>query len=175
MKLHQSTFVPSTKPTSISPEEPTIPTKTTSPKITTAQAQQVYGALATSTTRARRAPIRPVAGPLAETTAKAMPTSIDELAPGSPVLTVLHNKQRPEGVHYHSIIGVTAESHNPIEEWLTGVDAHVPGDGVVPYKSAHLSDVDSEVIVPAEHTLVHHHPLAILELRRILLEHLKEK
>jgi pimeloyl-ACP methyl ester carboxylesterase len=103
-----------------------------------------------------------------------MPTSIDELAPGSPVLKVLAAKKRPEGVHYHSIVGVTEESGNPVEEWLTGVDAKVPGDGVVPYKSAHLADAESEVIVPAEHTHVHHHPLAILELRRILLEHARE-
>jgi pimeloyl-ACP methyl ester carboxylesterase len=102
------------------------------------------------------------------------PTSIDELAPGSPVLTALAAKKPAAGVHYHSIVGVTAESSNPIEEWLTGIDAHIPGDGVVPYKSAHLDAAESEVIVPAEHSHVHHHPLAILELRRILLEHYRK-
>lgn len=104
----------------------------------------------------------------------ALPTSIDELAPGSPVLAVLATKRPPAGVHYHSIVGVTAESSNPIEEWLTGIDAHVPGDGVVPYKSAHLDGAESEVVVPADHTHVHHHPLAVLELRRILLEHYQD-
>jgi pimeloyl-ACP methyl ester carboxylesterase len=103
-----------------------------------------------------------------------IPTSIDELAPRSPVLVALREKPRPQGVHYHSIVGVTAESNNFIEEWLTGIDAHVPGDGVVPYKSAHLDDAESEVVVPADHTHVHHHPLAILELRRILLEHYQD-
>ncbi len=49
-----------------------------------------------------------------------------------------------------------------------------PGDGVVPYSSAHLEGVDSELVVPADHFTVHHHPLAVLEVRRILLEHLKE-
>jgi hypothetical protein len=44
----------------------------------------------------------------------------------------------------------------------------------VPYSSAHLDGVDSEVTVEADHFHVHHHPRAILELRRILLEHLKE-
>jgi pimeloyl-ACP methyl ester carboxylesterase len=101
-------------------------------------------------------------------------TSIDELAPGSPVLVALREKRKPSGVHYHSIVGVTAESSNPVEEWLTGIDAHVSGDGVVPYKSAHLDDAESEVIVPADHNHVHHHPRAILELRRILLEHYQE-
>ena len=31
--------------------------------------------------------------------------------------------------------------------------------------------IDSQIIVPADHTVVHQHPLAILEVRRILLEH----
>jgi hypothetical protein len=47
-------------------------------------------------------------------------------------------------------------------------------DGVVPYTSAHIDGVDSEVIVNAVHTNVHHHPRAILEVRRILREHLRE-
>ena len=45
---------------------------------------------------------------------------------------------------------------------------------MVPYKSAHLDDAESEVIVPADHTRVHHHPRAVLELRRILLEHYQD-
>ena len=103
-----------------------------------------------------------------------VPTSIDELAPGSPVLVALREKRRPAGVHYHSIVGVTAEPSNVVEAWVTGIDAHVPGDGVVPYQSAHLGDAESEVIVPADHMHVHHHPRAILELRRILLEHYQD-
>jgi hypothetical protein len=59
-----------------------------------------------------------------------------------------------------------------VETWLSG--DHEPGDGVVPYRSAHLEGIDSELIVDADHFNVHHHPLAILELRRILMEHLKE-
>ena len=45
------------------------------------------------------------------------------------------------------------------------------GDGVVTVKSAHL-DGASEITVAADHLEVHRHPLAILEVRRILLEHL---
>ena len=37
-----------------------------------------------------------------------------------------------------------------------------------------MDDVASELIVPADHTTVHAHPLAVLEVRRILLEHLAE-
>ena len=49
-----------------------------------------------------------------------------------------------------------------------------PSDGVVPYSSAHIDGTDSELVVPADHFHVHHHPLAILEVRRILLDHLRE-
>jgi hypothetical protein len=45
---------------------------------------------------------------------------------------------------------------------------------VVPYDSAHIGDADSELVVDADHFHVHHHPLAIRELRRILMEHYHE-
>jgi hypothetical protein len=44
----------------------------------------------------------------------------------------------------------------------------------VPYESAHLADVASEIDVPADHSDVHRHPLSVLEVRRILLEQLTE-
>jgi hypothetical protein len=47
-------------------------------------------------------------------------------------------------------------------------------DGVVPYASAHLDGVESEIVVEADHNNVHRHPLAVLEVRRILLEHLRQ-
>ena len=56
-----------------------------------------------------------------------------------------------------------------VERWLAG-DSE-PGDGVVPYSSAHLDGADSELVVPADHFHVHQHPLAVREVRRILLEH----
>ena len=43
-----------------------------------------------------------------------------------------------------------------------------------PTTSAHLDDAESELIVPADHFHVHQHPLAVLEIRRILLEHAEE-
>ena len=53
-------------------------------------------------------------------------------------------------------------------------DSGDPGDGVVPYKSAHIDNADSELKVWADHFHVHHHPLAIQEVRRILMEHYQE-
>jgi hypothetical protein len=36
-----------------------------------------------------------------------------------------------------------------------------------------LDHVASEIVVEADHLVVHRHPLAILEVRRILLEHVQ--
>ena len=49
-----------------------------------------------------------------------------------------------------------------------------PGDCIVPASSARLPGVVSEVTVPAKHTQVHHHPISILEIERILAQHLQE-
>jgi hypothetical protein len=68
---------------------------------------------------------------------------------------------------------VSSSNSLPIERWFGGGSYEV-GDGVVPYASAHLDRVESELVVPADHYSVHHHPFAILELRRILLEHFRE-
>src|SRR5581483_11224781 len=103
-----------------------------------------------------------------------VPTSVDLLAPGSPALEVLAARPRPVGVHYHSVIGVLPPSGSLVDSLLLNASGGEPGDGVVPYSSAHLEGVDSELVVPADHFTVHHHPLAVLEVRRILLEHLKE-
>ena len=46
------------------------------------------------------------------------------------------------------------------------------GDGVVSVKSAKLEGAVSDISVAADHVEVHRHPLAILEVRRILLEHM---
>jgi hypothetical protein len=103
-----------------------------------------------------------------------VPSSVDLLAPGSPALELLADRPRPEGVRYHSVIGVIPPSANGLDRLLLSTEGGEPGDGVVPYRSAHLEGVDSELVVPADHFTVHHHPLAVLEVRRILLEHLRE-
>jgi len=103
-------------------------------------------------------------------------TSVDLLEPGAPALELLAGQPRPDGVHYHSIIGVLP----PDESWIntiTPVSHHgkEKSDGIVPYSSAHLDGADSELLVPADHMHVHQHPLSTLEVRRILLEHLQMK
>lgn len=103
-----------------------------------------------------------------------VPTSVDLLAPGSPALELLAHKRPPDGVHYHSIIG-QAPCNDPLREvsYLLGqTDRRT--DGVVPYASAHIDGVETEIVVEADHNNVHRHPLAVLEVRRILLEHLRQ-
>ena len=65
---------------------------------------------------------------------------------------------------YHNIVGVIPR------QGLAKLSEE--GDGVVGFKSAHLDDVESELVVASAHIYVNRHPLAILEVRRILLEHL---
>ena len=96
-----------------------------------------------------------------------VPTSIDSLAPESPFLPALLDAPRPPWVKYHNVVGVV-----PPDGWLARFVEE--GDGIVPYRSAHLDDVSSELVVPADHTTVHAHPRSVLEVRRILLEHLAE-
>jgi pimeloyl-ACP methyl ester carboxylesterase len=104
--------------------------------------------------------------------ARPLPNSVDLLAPNEPVLELLASRPRPPVVRYHSVMGVLPSNKVWLENWLTGDDS--PGDGVVPYASAHLEGTQSEMVVPADHFHVHHHPRAVLEVRRILLEHLEE-
>lgn len=93
-------------------------------------------------------------------------TSIDSLSPDSPLLPAMLETPTPPWVKYHNIVGVMSETN-----WLTSLSNEDSGDGVVSYTSAHLDEVDSEVVVDADHVHIHQHPLAILEVRRILLEH----
>jgi pimeloyl-ACP methyl ester carboxylesterase len=100
-----------------------------------------------------------------------IPTSIDLLAPGSPALELLAAKTPRPGVHYHSIIGVLPDEGFLIDSILPGGRSPKGTDGVVPYTSAHLDGVDSELTVPEDHMHVHWHPRSVDEVRRILLEH----
>src|SRR5262249_55432393 len=80
----------------------------------------------------------------------------------SPALELLAARPKPPRVHFHSIIG---------EAFGKGPDS---SDGVVPYTSSHLDGVDSEILVPANHLALHHHPRSVLEVWRILQEHYRE-
>jgi hypothetical protein len=91
-------------------------------------------------------------------------TSIDSLAPDCPIFPVMQSAQRASWTRYHNVAGVV-----PKKTWLGSVSEE--GDGIVGLTSARLPEAASELIVPADHLTVHQHPLAILEVRRILLEH----
>ena len=86
-------------------------------------------------------------------------TSVDDMTPGSFLMTTLAPIPLSSGVAAHSIIAVKAEG--PKEEGT---------DGVVAYTSAHLDDVDSELVVRSGHS-TQSHPHTIEEVRRILLLH----
>jgi len=92
-------------------------------------------------------------------------TSIDSLAPDSPILPVMLGAHRLPTVKYHNIVG-----RIPDDSFLGKVSG--TGDGVVEYTSAHLDYAESEVEVNAGHSELHCHPLTVLEVRRILIEHL---
>jgi len=94
-------------------------------------------------------------------------TSIDSLDPRSPFFPVMLAGYTAPWVKYHNVIGMVPK------RGLFGKLA-AGGDGVVAYESATMDDVESELIVPADHTTIHAHPRAVLEVKRILLEHLAE-
>lgn len=94
-------------------------------------------------------------------------TSIDSLAPDSPLLPALLQAQPAPWVQHHNIVGVAPE-----EEWVGSLTKE--SDGLVKFESAHLEGIASELVVPASHTNVHRHPRTILEVRRILLDHLQQ-
>ncbi len=95
-------------------------------------------------------------------------TSIDSLAPDSPVLPVMLAARRPPAVKYHNIVGHIAQSG------LLGKVVGGDTDGVVAVSSAHLEGAVSEIEVNADHSELHCHPLSVLEVHRILIEHLVE-
>lgn len=93
-------------------------------------------------------------------------TSIDSLSPNSPVFPAMLRAPRAPWVTYHNIVGLV-----PKRKWFGG-EEQARDDGVVDYDSAHMDDAVSEVVVASEHQSIHRNPKAILEVRRILLEHL---
>jgi hypothetical protein len=87
--------------------------------------------------------------------------SIGNMSPSSPYIQKLAELPIAPGIHAHSIMGV---KKGPKEEG---------GDGVVSYQSAHLDDVESELVVKSGHSS-QSNPVVIGEVRRILIEHLAE-
>jgi len=95
--------------------------------------------------------------------AREVPTTITLLQPSSPTLQALDGLRPPCWVATHSIVG-------DIHPSLAGGR----DDCVVAVASAHTPGALSEICVPAKHTKVHHHPLAVAEVVRILRQHLAE-
>ena len=93
-----------------------------------------------------------------------IPTSMDNLSPTSEY--VKHSVKLPlkKDLKVHSIVGN-----------LKGLELTDPecSDGVVPYTSAHLGEVESELVVPYGHS-AHENKQALEEIHRIILLHLKE-
>lgn len=80
------------------------------------------------------------------------------MSPNHPFIRRLADIPIVPGVQYHSIIAVKGEG-----------DPKEGNDSVVEYSSAHLEGAASEYIVRSSHS-VQSNPLAIEEVRRILLE-----
>jgi hypothetical protein len=89
-----------------------------------------------------------------------LPRSVDNMSPDNQGIKTLAALPIAPGVTAHSIIAV----HE-------GSSLAEGGDGFVSYRSAHIDEAASELIVESGHS-VHTHPDAIEEIRRILLEHL---
>ena len=89
-------------------------------------------------------------------------TGVGNLDPENDALKMLSQIPMSDKVKYHSVIGNLRKSG-------------VPGgsDGVVPYTSSHLDRVESELVVKSGHS-AQKEPLTIQEIRRILLEHLRQ-
>jgi pimeloyl-ACP methyl ester carboxylesterase len=92
-----------------------------------------------------------------------IPRSTDNMNPDSEFIKTFSSIPIAPGVSAHSIIAV-ANPEDPKAEWH---------DGVVAYSSAHIDGVASELIVRSGHS-AQESPLGIEEVRRILLENLKD-
>lgn len=86
-------------------------------------------------------------------------TAVDTMRPSNRFLQVLASIPVPAETPAHSIIAVNTDG--PIEEG---------NDGVVTYRSAHIEEAVSELVVRSGHS-VQNNPEAIEEIRRILIEH----
>lgn len=87
------------------------------------------------------------------------PTSVDNMNPDNPALKILASLRVDPGIKAHSIICVAGDG--PKE---TG------DDGVVAYRSAHIPEAVTELVVRHDHSC-QGEPETIEEVRRILLEH----
>jgi hypothetical protein len=95
-------------------------------------------------------------------------TSIDSLAADSPALKALQNSMSAPWVVYHNVVGKAPEGK------LFGRFVG-ESDGVVSVASAQVNNAASQIVVEADHRMIHRHPRTVLEVRRVLLEHLTDQ
>ena len=91
------------------------------------------------------------------------PTAVDNMNPRNSGLRIIASIPVPPGTPAHSIIAVKGDG--PAEDG---------NDGVVAYRSAHIDEAVSELVVRSSHSC-QGNPETIEEIRRILLEHLGEE
>jgi len=89
-------------------------------------------------------------------------TSLDSMSPDNPAMLALAEIPVAPPIKAHSIIAIDGDEVPPAGD-----------DGVVKYASAHITGVASEVIVRSPHSC-QGNPVTIEEVRRILLEHLRQ-
>jgi pimeloyl-ACP methyl ester carboxylesterase len=92
-----------------------------------------------------------------------IPSSVKTLQTHSPLLQTVDGLPYAEGVKRHTVIARVAP-----------VPLAMSTDGVVPYDSAHLDDVESEKVVLGSHACLDQ-PDVIEELRRLLVQHVSER
>jgi hypothetical protein len=92
-----------------------------------------------------------------------IPTSIDNMSPGNAFIETIQTIPVDPGIKAHSIIPV--ETGGP--PWEGG------NDGVVEYSSAHIDGVESELVVPSNHSC-QANPHTVGEVSRILHLHTEE-
>jgi pimeloyl-ACP methyl ester carboxylesterase len=87
--------------------------------------------------------------------------AINGMSPGHPGIEAVRKIPVAPGIHAHSIIPTLQDG--PLE---------VRNDGVVEYKSAHIDGVESELVIEHQGHSTQSNPLAVREVRRILLSQL---
>ncbi len=99
-------------------------------------------------------------------------TSVDSLAPTSPVIQAMDSIAPQPQTTFHNIIGkIEKKNFSPFSR----ENRSQGSDGVVSVENAQFKHAQSITVVPAEHSSVHFHPQSILEVRRVLLQHLVEQ
>jgi pimeloyl-ACP methyl ester carboxylesterase len=96
-----------------------------------------------------------------QTSSKGWFTSIGSLSPSYPPYDALRGVPFRNGVKIHSLIGDRGKGDTPNSS-----------DGIVPYWSSHLDKVESELIVPSNHSVQNCREAAV-ETKRILKMHLE--